>query len=155
MASRRLFDGAQAGLGPLPVVTPADGGILAGAGSVGGSVAAGAGSAAGAAQADGRGTAVRPAAGGAVWQPGGAWQPRLRHEAGMSDIFHMAPRDTLWALGFFQDDTAIDLTGASVTFTLVIEVGVTLFTRTAQVQIATVAPCLRYLWQTGDKAIEG
>jgi hypothetical protein len=56
MASRRLFDGAQAGLGPLPVVTPAGGGILAGAESVGGSVAAGAGSAAGTAQADGRGT---------------------------------------------------------------------------------------------------
>ncbi len=55
MASRRLFDGAQAGLGPLPVVAPAGGGILAGAESVGGS-----------AQADGRGTAVRPAAGGAA-----------------------------------------------------------------------------------------
>ena len=101
MASRRLFDGAQAGLGPLPVVTPAGGGILAGAESVGGSVAAGAGSAAGTAQADGRGTAVRPAAGSAVWQPGGPWQPRLRHEAGMSDIFHMAPGDTALGAGLF------------------------------------------------------
>jgi hypothetical protein len=88
MASRRLFDGAQAGLGPLPVVTPAGGGILAGAGS-----------AAWTAQADGRGTAVRPAAVRAVWQPGGPWQPRLGHEAGMSDIFHMAPaiRSGRWA----------------------------------------------------------
>ncbi len=144
MASRCLFDGEQAGFGPLPVVAPAGGGILAGAESVGGS-----------AQADGRGTAVRPAAGGAVWQPGGPWQPRLRHEAGMSDIFHMAPRDTHWALDFLPDDTAIDLTGASVTFTLVTEVGVTLFTRPALVQIATVTPRLRYLWQTGDKAVEG
>ena len=42
-----------------------------------------------------------------------------------------------------------------MTFTLVTEVGVTLFTRTALVQIATVTPRLRYLWQTGDKAIEG
>lgn len=73
----------------------------------------------------------------------------------MRDVFHMAPGDTLWALDFFLDDTDIDLTGATVTFTLATEAGVTLFTRPATVQIATVTPCLRYLWQTGDMAAEG
>jgi hypothetical protein len=73
----------------------------------------------------------------------------------MSNIFHMSPGDTLWALDFFLDDTAIDLTGASVNFTLATEAGVELFTRAAQVQIATGTPCLRYVWQAADMAAEG
>jgi hypothetical protein len=72
----------------------------------------------------------------------------------MSEIFHMAPGDTLFALDFFLDDTTIDLTGATVTFTLATEAGVTVFTRPATVLIATGTPCLRYVWQPGDMAAE-
>jgi hypothetical protein len=73
----------------------------------------------------------------------------------MSNIFHMSPNDTLWALDFYLDDTEIDLTGASVTFTLATEAGETVFTRPATVQIASVTPCLRYVWQPADMAVEG
>jgi hypothetical protein len=73
----------------------------------------------------------------------------------MSNVFYMSPNDTLWALDFYLDDTDIDLTGASVTFTLATEAGVTVFTRPALVQIASVTPCLRYVWQPADMAVEG
>ncbi len=85
---------------------------------------------------------------------------RCRHPAHgmkyqMSDIFHMSHGDTLWALDLSLADTAFDLTGASVNFTLATEAGVALFTRPATVQIAPITPCLRHLWQTGDMAVEG
>jgi hypothetical protein len=73
----------------------------------------------------------------------------------MSNVFYMSPNDTLWALDFYLDDTEIDLTGASVTFTLRTEAGALLFTRPALVLIATGTPALRYVWQTADMAAEG
>ena len=73
----------------------------------------------------------------------------------MSSIFHMSPNDTLWALDFYLDDTEIDLTGASVTFTLRTEAGAVLFTRPALVLTPTVTPALRYVWQSADMASEG
>ncbi len=73
----------------------------------------------------------------------------------MGGYFREVPGDTLFALEFLLYDTAIGLTGASASCTLVTAAGDQITTRPTMANIATFTLRLRQIWQTGDMGVEG